>query len=43
MSFLLNDLQDSRRRSPPGEKRHTDPEDVYVKEEKIGILAGLRS
>jgi hypothetical protein len=29
--------QDSRRRNTPGDKRHTDPEDVYVKQEKIGM------
>ena len=32
-----NSIQDTRRRNPTAEKRHTDPEDVYVKQEKIGI------
>lgn len=29
-------MQDPRRRNVSAEKRHIDPEEVYVKQEKIG-------
>jgi hypothetical protein len=38
---VLMAMQDSRRRNVSAEKRHIDPEDVYVKQEKIGAFCHL--
>jgi hypothetical protein len=35
---VLTAMQDSRRRNVSAEKRHIDPEEVYVKQEKIGAF-----